>query len=270
MDGWTRFLWIAGLLTVGLAVAAHAEAAVQDEAPLSTAAALEKAVRGVDDGMVRFEFDARPNVWGDGRHWMYHSDPGPGPGNNCRPCTNGPVRVTVRVRGGREVSVRSQVGGAGERTGTDLGRVAAASAADYLLGLVEGGVADEGSVDDAMQAAVAADGILDWARLLRLARDRSRDADVRSTALFWVAQEAGARAAEAIEDIAVRSDEDSEVQEAAVFALSQLPGDRSTDVLLRLARENRNPGLLPTVYFWLGQTDDPRAAALFEEILLSE
>jgi hypothetical protein len=55
-----------------------------------------------------------------------------------------------------------------------------------------------------------------------------------------------------------------------VFALTQLPGDRATDVLLRVARENRNPRLLPTVYFWLGQTDDPRAAALFEDVLLRE
>lgn len=275
MNGWIRFFWIAVLLIAGLLAASQAEAAVQDGSPgaaIATTAALRSAVRGVDDGVARFEFDARPEVWGDGRHWMYSHDygAGRGNGNGCRPCTNGPVRVTLRVRQGRVARIESQVGGEWKQAGTDLGWVEATAAADYLLGLVEESSGDDDSADEAMQAAVAADGAEIWSRLLRLASDRSRDSEIRSTALFWVAQEAGNRAAAEIEDIAVRSDDDSEVQEAAVFALTQLPGDRSTDALLKLARENRNPQLLPTVYFWLGQTDDPRAAALFEEVLLRE
>lgn len=279
MNGWKRFFWIAVLLITGLLAASQAEAAaalVQDEtrgSAIATAGALGAAVRGVEDGAARFEFDARPEVWGDGRHWMYSndgSDFGRRSGKGCRPCTNGPVKVTVRVERGRVVEVDSQVGGSWKESGVDLGWVGATAAADYLLGLVESDIGDEDSAKEAMQAAVAADGVDIWERLLRLARDRARDSEIRSTALFWVAQEAGHRAAEDIEDIAVRSEEDRGVQEAAVFALTQLPGDRSTDVLLRLARENRNPGLLPTVYFWLGQTDDPRAAALFEEVLLRD
>lgn len=278
MNGWMRLVWIAVLLITGLFAASQAEAAVQEGArdarpALTSAAALGAAVGRIDDGVARFEFDARPEVWGDGRHWMYTSSTGKQRGtigNGCRPCTNGPVRVTVRVRNGREASVESQVGGDWKIPGTDLGHVPSGVAADYLLGLVEASVGDDDSPEEAMQAAVAGDGVEYWDRLLRLARDRSRSSELRSTALFWVAQEAGARAAADIEDIAVRSGEDREVQEAAVFALTQLPEGRSTDVLLRLARENRNPDLLPTVYFWLGQTDDPRAAALFEEVLLRE
>jgi len=107
-----------------------------------------------------------------------------------------------------------------------------------------------------------------WPRVLAVAQDRSQASDVRKAALFWSAHEAGGRAAAAIEDIAVASDEETDVQEAAVFALTQLPDDRGTDALLRLARENRNPEIVRTVYFWLGQSEDPRVYALFEEVLL--
>ncbi len=145
-----------------------------------------------------------------------------------------------------------------------------AAAADYLLELVErdGREPDPESREEALQAAVSARGVEVWPRILAVAQDRSRASDVRKAALFWSAHEAGGRAADAIVDIAVASDEETEVQEAAVFALTQLPGDRGTDALLRLARENRNPEIVQTVYFWLGQSDDPRVIALFEEVLL--
>jgi hypothetical protein len=37
--------------------------------------------------------------------------------------------------------------------------------------------------------------------------------------------------------------------------------------LLRIARSNPDPELRKTALFWLGQSEDPRALALFEEIL---
>ncbi len=268
-----RFFVTAALLIVGLVLASTAEAAVQDArgavVEIGNAEALRSAVRA-SDGVARFEVTARPGVWGNGRSWNISRDDTGDYRNRCEGCTNGPIRVTVRVEDGEEIEVRSQVGGSWRESGRDLGRPAASAATDYLLELAERGGPELNSEsrEDALQAAVSAEGGVDWERLLNLARDRSQGSDVREAALFWTAHEAGARAAEGIEEIAVASDEETDVQEAAVFALTQLPEERGTDALLRLARENRNPEIVQSVYFWLGQRDDPRILALFEDVLL--
>lgn len=237
-----------------------------------------RAVVRSTDGPVTFEFAARPGVWGDGRTWNVGFEEA-SPGTRCPGCTNGPIRITVQVNAGRETTLRSRVGGVPgvdpehvaleDGRARNLGEVDPSTAAAYLLDLVERErpLMDGESKEEALQAAVSARGVRTEASLLRIARDRQQVEDVRKAALFWAAHEAGARAANAIEEVAVADDEETEVQEAAVFALSRLPGRRGTDALLRVARENRNPEIVRTTYFWLGQTDDPRALALFEEIL---
>lgn len=269
----TRFVLVAAL-AAGIFAPPGVEAA-QDGGPeaVRSAGALEAAVRSAD-GVARFEFAARPGVWGNGRTWNFsRSGDGDGdgfPGRHCDGCTNGPIRVTVRVDAGVVTGVHSQVGGRWREDGRDLGWVDPEAAADYLLALVEreGVELDVDSKEDALQAAVSTPAGEIWPRLLNVARNRGHDADVRKAALFWTAHEAGARAAADIEDIAVATDEETDVQEAAVFALTQLPDERGTEALLRLARENRNPDIVQTVYFWLGQREDPRVLALFEEVLL--
>ena len=37
--------------------------------------------------------------------------------------------------------------------------------------------------------------------------------------------------------------------------------------LIRIAKSHRSPEVRKNAMFWLGQTNDPRAVALFEEIL---
>ena len=37
--------------------------------------------------------------------------------------------------------------------------------------------------------------------------------------------------------------------------------------LIQIARSNRDPEVRKKAFFWLGQTGDPRALALFEEVL---
>lgn len=269
-----RFLAV-GALAAAAAFAPSGVEAAQDrgQEAIRSAGALEAAVRSVD-GVARLEFAARPGVWGNGRTWNFSRSgdaDGMGfPGRHCDGCTNGPVRVTVRVDAGVVTGLHSQVGGRWREEGRDLGTVAPGAAADYLLALVEREEAelDADSKEDALQAAVSAPAGEIWPRLLSIARSRDHDADVRKAALFWTAHEAGVRAADDIEDIAVATDEETEVQEAAVFALTQLPDERGTEALLRLARENRNPDIVRSVYFWLGQREDPRVLALFEEVLL--
>jgi HEAT repeat protein len=101
-------------------------------------------------------------------------------------------------------------------------------------------------------------------RLIALAR-AGRDGDVRGTALFWVAQRAGDRAAGTITQ--ALDDPETEVRKKAVFALSQLPQNEGVPKLIELARTHRDAGVRRQAMFWLGQSRDPRALAFFEQVL---
>lgn len=120
--------------------------------------------------------------------------------------------------------------------------------------------------EQAVFAISASDAPGSEALLIELAR-RDPDPATRSTALFWLGQEAGERVADTLRE-AVDDDPDIAVKEQAVFALSQLPPERGVPLLIDLARSSkRHPAVRRTAMFWLGQSGDPRALALFEEIL---
>jgi hypothetical protein len=101
--------------------------------------------------------------------------------------------------------------------------------------------------------------------LLGLARD-APSTRVRGHALFWLAQRAGERAVAGITR-ALAEDPETDVKKKAVFALSRLPRDRGVPLLIETARSNRNPAVRRQAMFWLGQSNDPRALAYFEEVL---
>jgi hypothetical protein len=101
--------------------------------------------------------------------------------------------------------------------------------------------------------------------IIRAAKEDS-SARVRGQALFWLAQRAGAKASEAITD-AIENDPETEVKKRAVFALSQLPKEEGVPKLIQIARTNKNPAVRRQAMFWLGQANDPRALAFFEEVL---
>jgi HEAT repeat protein len=101
--------------------------------------------------------------------------------------------------------------------------------------------------------------------LVQIARTH-KDPAVRGEAIFWLAQRAGRKAAQAI-TAAVDQDPDTDVKKRAVFALSQLPKDEGVPLLIQVARTNRNPAVRKQAIFWLGQSKDPRALAFFEEVL---
>jgi HEAT repeat protein len=95
---------------------------------------------------------------------------------------------------------------------------------------------------------------------------KDRSTHVRGQALFWLSQKAGEKAAKAISD-AIENDPETDVKKKAVFALSQLPKDEGIPKLIRTARVNRNKEVRKDAMFWLGQSNDPRALAFFEEVL---
>jgi HEAT repeats len=101
--------------------------------------------------------------------------------------------------------------------------------------------------------------------LIGLAR-QDASGHVRGQALFWLAQRAGSKVAGVITR-AIEDDPETEVKKRAVFALSQLPHDEGVPLLIDTARKNRNPAVRKQAMFWLGQCNDPRALAFFEEVL---
>jgi len=85
--------------------------------------------------------------------------------------------------------------------------------------------------------------------------------------VFWLGQAAGDAATRGLTDLVDDADMDRDVKEQAVFALSQQPHEAGVPALIRIARTHREPGVRRKALFWLGQSGDPRALALFEELL---
>lgn len=237
-------------------------------AALASAPAAAQSIAGrvaaVNSGKVRFSFETRDGVCGNGRNITVHRDDDSEWKSDCEP---GPARVLLEVSGGRVRDIETRVGGSW-RTGTgatDLGDVAPAEAAEYLLSLARS-MHDGGG--DAIFAATIARGVTVWPELLKLARDNDIAGDVRTAAVFWLGQAAGDAATAALDSIVVEPG-DREVRKAAVFALSQRPNDEGVPALIRVARTNPDRELRRDAMFWLGQSEDPRALDLFEEVLLS-
>ncbi len=106
-----------------------------------------------------------------------------------------------------------------------------------------------------------------WPVLLRIARRTELPVETRRQAVFWLGQAAGEAATRGLDSLASDRGEEVEVRKQAVFALSQRPADEGVPVLIRIARSNPHAELRKSALFWLGQSEDPRAIALFEEIL---
>jgi len=180
-------------------------------------------------------------------------------------CVAGGAQVRLRVSNGRVSSLDLEPptaeGGAG-----DLGMIAGAHAARFLLDLARTG--EEEVREEALGAAVLADGAVVWPDLLSMARDRDLHAGVRKSALFWAGQEAADAVIEGLREIASGPDEEQDVRDAAVFALSQRPAAESVPILMDLARTAPQAKTRRAAVFWLAQSRDPRVLEFFEEVLL--
>jgi len=245
----------------------------------ATAQTLEQRVANAPDGSVRFSFAARPGVFGNGRNsiswgckdgdcrhqhttdWQSDRD------EWTEPCDSGPVRVALTKSGGRLTNLRVYVGGEWRpsTTATDLGMAGTKAATSYLLSLAARD--DSRIAEKAIFPAVLADSVTIWPDLLKIAKDDNITRKVRRSAVFWLGQAAGDAVTKGLTDLVDDGTEDREVRESAVFALSQRPHDEGVPVLIRIAKENKDPDLRRKAIFWLGQSDDPRALSLFEELL---
>jgi len=241
------------------------------------------------DGVVRLSFAARPGVCGNGRNVIAFDCAGgrcgrwgSGGGRTITfdgdfdrdeveyDCEPGPVRVSLTVRTGRVRSLRTYVGGRWvtpprDAAVTDLGTVSSRDAVDFLLGLATR--EDSRGGEEAILPVTLADSVTVWPMLLRLARDDRAPQRTRRQAVFWLGQAAGDAATRDLADLVDDADLNLDVKEQAVFALSQQPRDAGVPALIRIARTHREAGVRRKALFWLGQSGDPRALGLFEELL---
>ncbi len=221
-------------------------------------------VSAVRDGQVRMSFTAREGVCGNGRNISTHR----GSDDWESWCEPGPVRVAIDIRGREIVDIDTYVGGRWRARDnvTDLGMVSAPDAAAYLLSLAQ---SERGKASkEAIFPATLADSAVVWPQLLAIAKDGGRPRETRKGAVVWLGQAAGQAATEGLGEIVYDDSGDGEVRESAIFALSQLDDDAGVPILIDIVREHPDPNLKKKAIFWLGQSGDPRAVALFEELLV--
>ncbi|HYT72343.1 MAG TPA: HEAT repeat domain-containing protein [Gemmatimonadales bacterium] len=244
---------------------------------------LSDRVAAAPDGEVRFTYATRAGVCGngrgvisleceDGRCGRHRISSGNDYDDDAAcPCEAGPARVALRKRGGQVTRLRVYVGGAwppAAGAATDLGVVPAQAASRFLLDLAAR--APDGAGHDAVLPAILADSVTVWPDLLRLARTATVAHATRRSAVFWLGQAAGDAATRGLTELLNDDAVDRDVKESAVFALSQRPREEGVPALIRIARTHRDPDVRRKAIFWLGQSDDPRALALFEELLTKE
>ena len=262
---------------------ADQRAAVHDQARPAGGAqsGLAARVDAAPDGEVWMHFASRPGVCGGDdnistgrrqhhRNGVYISEHQITTGDGDWDCVEGPVWVALVRGGGRIEHIRVRVArpwpAEGHGRVTDLGAVGAREASDYLLALAER-TADGSVGEKALLPATLADSVTTWPALLRIAKRDAVPQQTRRSAVFWLSQQAGDAVTRQLGDFVNDDSEDRELRKHAVFALSQRPRDEAVPELLRIARTHRDPEIRKTAMFWLGQTNAPRAVALFEEIL---
>jgi hypothetical protein len=217
---------------------------------------------------VTFTFEGRPGVCGNGEsfnisgvHRSYRGDDGS--------CVEGPIRVTLtRATGAARARspwsrMKVTVASRAPAEAVDLGEVPPAEASDWLLRLAESGDARVGN--EAVMPAVVARDVETWPRLVVMAKRQQLPSEIRQQAIFWLGQAAADEATKTLEETI--DDPEREIRQAALFAISQQDTDHSIDVLVKVARTHPDRETRRNAFFWLGQTEDPRGIALFEEVL---
>ena len=244
--------------------------------PLQTQTLADR-VAAINDGIVTFNYTARPGVCGDGEYFIRtgrHSYHGSLRDRmSTEPCIFGPVQVRLTLNDGVVTRVQSWVGPIRSRGETrDLGAVSAPDAARYLLDVARR--ASPSAAAKAIMPAVLADSAVVWPTLLAIAKDAdTRGKGTRQEAMLWLSRFASGALAGHPNDPLLEDegsdDPDESLKVHAVFVLSQLPRGEGVPELLQVAKSNQSRRVRSQALFWLGQSGDPRALALFESVLKS-
>jgi len=233
-------------------------------------------VAQVRRGQVRFTVTLRPEVCGSGQNVWRTRDGrsrttwGERTSRDVEydvDCDSGPGRIVIDKDEGNVEDLRFYVGGRWRsREGvTDLGAVSAREAAAVLLSVARTNDGKAGR--NAIFPLTLIDSIDVWRDLMRLARDDSRPRETRRQSVFWLGQLAEGPATAGLDELVGEAALDRDVREQAIFALSQRPKDEGIPALVKVVRTSKDPELRKKALFWLGQSGDPRALQLIEELL---
>jgi hypothetical protein len=110
-----------------------------------------------------------------------------------------------------------------------------------------------------------------WDMLVDLART-GEQRQVREKAIFWLSQNSkhGKRDAAPILLEILDGANPQSIKEKAVFALSQLPREQATTALVDVIKSSQSKAIRKKALFWLGQSNDPKAIKVIEQILAEE
>ncbi len=245
-------------------------------APLS-AQSLADRVAAAAQPRVQFTYAARADVCGNGRSFIsvanasWHGSWSETERREA--CVNGPVRVLLDRAGREIVSIAAFAGPVPETPGgvTDLGRVSARAAAEYLMTLAEG---SEGRVSrDAVLPAIIADSVDVTPRLLALARNQNAARQTRSSAISWLGRPLDNRernvrgVADVMLAIARDEDDNQGVRQQAMRTMARLEHGAGTTSLMELARDAQRTWLAREALQSLTASGDPRARQHLRDVV---
>ncbi|HEX3865386.1 MAG TPA: HEAT repeat domain-containing protein [Gemmatimonadaceae bacterium] len=253
----------------GLLAAAALIAAAGTASPQGIATRVD----GAPDGRVEFTFAARGGVCGNGRSYIQT-----GPNNytgtfygnvndgvRADPCLAGPVRVVIDRADKLPLSIQTYVGPPDTtlRGVTDLGRVRAQDAADYLLSLAS--KIDGRAGRDALLPAMLADSANTAAALVSIAKNTSLPRETRRSALSYMGrstdgmQTIPASVTEPILAIARDESDNQSVRQQALSVLGRLDHGAGIPPLMQLSQQTQSTWLAKESMSTLARSGDPRA-----------
>jgi hypothetical protein len=191
---------VAIVLVVTLLAPAKKVTAAADRVPGGPMRSIEERVRTASNGQIDFRYDTWPDVWGDehgnlNRQNQFHGefDVDDLEGKEWRSkgrWMQGPMAVVLTLRDGAVTRLKFGIGEARWHHAiptVDLGNVDGVDAARYLLDLAGTTTRDDLGEDAIVAAVFIRDGDI-WDDLFQIARDSERPEEIRSSALFWLAQ----------------------------------------------------------------------------------
>jgi HEAT repeat protein len=143
-----------------------------------------------------------------------------------------------------------------------IGQHDSAENAEYLRGLYE--TLEDEELKEKVIFSLSQLGRRSGEWLLEIARDPSEPVNLRKKAIFWASQSGASMGEFAALYDAVS---EREIREQLIFAFSQSSRREAVDKLMDIARSDADEGLRKKAIFWLGQSNDPRAAEFLLELI---
>jgi len=234
---------------------------------------LASRVDGAPDGRVQFTFASRPGVCGNGRTY-YSTGPNSYTGTfygnfndgvRSESCVPGPVRVIIDRADKLPISVQAFVGPIDStlRGVTDLGKVRAQDAADYLLSLAS--KVDGRAGREAIGPAMLADSANTASALVAIAKNTALPRETRRSALNYMGrstdglQTIPASVTEPILAIARDETDNQSVRQGALQVLGRLDHGAGIPPLMQLSQQTESSWLARAAMQTLASSGDPRA-----------